>query len=1099
MKQLWQVASRDEEWQKAGMLLTAARENNWIHGLAGTAKAAFLADTFRRAPRSLVVLCANREALESLRADLAEWLEPEELAVFPTQDLIRFAADARSLELTAQRAGILSRLYRKKATLVLTSIEAVLAPVASPQEFAGRQRVIRVGEQIGIVHWAEELVQFGYERVLQVETPGQFTIRGGMADVFPVNHPWPVRLEWFGDEVETVREFDPTTQRTARRLTEIDIAAIDRAGSGGGQQTLLFSYLAAEDRIVMDEPGRLREQAGQYLLEQEAVRDQLVSWSEFSAAAAGLGVTAFSVLAAEWTEWPVHQRITLFMKPAPSFQRRLERLTDELRDWLKGDYAVLVLMTSRDKALHLHAQLAAEGIAAYVGDREAVLTDGAVCIGVGGSQGGFVLPGARLAFLTERDIWGIQKQRRLRSRGGTGDKIQYFRDIRVGDYVVHVQHGIGRYVGVETLAIDGLHRDYLHIRYAGQDKLYVPTDQVHLLQKYIGSEGEAPRLSRMGGTEWVKAKSRAKESVTDLARELIALYAERQALPGIAAEPDTTWQKEFEDAFPYEETPDQLTAIAEIKADMEQPHPMDRLLCGDVGFGKTEVALRAAFKAVMSGKQVAVLVPTTVLAQQHYQTFSLRFAGFGPTVDVVSRFRSAKEHRQTLAKVAGGQVDVLIGTHRLLQADVQFKDLGLLIVDEEQRFGVAQKERLKNWKKSIDVLTLTATPIPRTLHMSLVGSRDMSVIETPPEDRHPVQTYVLEYRDDLAAEAIRREMRRGGQVYFVYNRVQSMDKMRRELAALVPEARIMSAHGQMAEELLEQVMFEFYEGRYDVLLCTSIIENGLDVANANTIIVYDADRFGLSQLYQMRGRVGRSQQIAYGYFTYRRGKVLSEIAEKRLQAMREFAELGAGFKIAMRDLEIRGAGNLLGAEQHGNIVTVGFEMYCRLLEEAVEELRSGRPAEITPEPVLEIPVEAYLSGDYIADPMHKIEMYQRIAAIRTDDQAAALEEELRDRFGTVNEPAAALFAVARLKNRIRKLGVRAIVQKGPELHVQFIDQPPVGVEEFMALKQKFGGRVDLLQGPPITLRFRSGPLSGQGVFRYLQQVLEGLEGNRAIG
>jgi len=672
-------------------------------------------------------------------------------------------------------------------------------------------------------------------------------------------------------------------------------------------------------------------------------------------------------------------------------------------------------------------------------------------------------------------------------------KISHFREIHEGDYVVHVNHGIGRYIGVVTLETAGVKRDYLHIKYGGDDKLFVPTDQVQLLQKYIGSEGEAPRLSRMGGAEWNKVKARAQASVEDIAKDLLRLYAERRKAAGFAYPPDTPWQQEFEEAFPYEETSDQLTAVCEIKADMERPLPMDRLLCGDVGFGKTEVAIRAAFKAVMGGRQVAVLVPTTVLAQQHYQTFTERFRNFGPAVDVICRFRTAKEQKETLEQVRDGRVDILIGTHALLnQHRVEFRDLGLLIVDEEQRFGVKQKEKIKKLALGIDVLTLSATPIPRTLHMSLVGARDMSIIETPPAERFPIQSYVIEANDGIIAGAIRREIKRGGQIYFVYNRIETIERMWRHLAEIVPEARVQIAHGQMPEEQLERVMMDFYEGKYDVLLATSIVENGLDVANANTIIVYNADHFGLSQLYQMRGRVGRSSRMAFAYFVYQQDKVLTETAEKRLQAMKEFAELGAGFKIAMRDLEIRGAGNLLGAEQHGHIASVGFEMYCQLLDEAVQKLRDGRPIPETPEPVIDLAVEAYLDGGYIDDAMHKIEIYQRVAAVRSEEQLARLLDDLVDRFGEPTPPVRRLLDVARLKNGARALGVKSIVEKPGFIEITLLETHAVKPERLIVEKEHFGRNLQLLPAQRL-LRLKRLPRQGD-VLTLLLQFLRSLRG-----
>ena len=708
------------------------------------------------------------------------------------------------------------------------------------------------------------------------------------------------------------------------------------------------------------------------------------------------------------------------------------------------------------------------------------------------------MTGNRLVVVTEKDLFGRTK-RRLAPRAPKGERIAHFREIKPGDYVVHVNHGIGKYLGVATLEVGGVHKDYLHIKYGGDDKLYVPTDQVQLLQKYIGTEGEVPRLHRMGGTEWVKAKARAKKSVEDIAKKLIAIYAKRKQATGFAFSPDYSTQREFEDAFPYQETDDQLQAVAEIKHDMEQPKPMDRLLCGDVGFGKTEVAIRAAYKAALDGKQVAVLVPTTVLAMQHYQTFTARFHDFLPKVDVICRFRTAREQKATLEKVAAGKVDILIGTHAILnQHKVHFKDLGLLIVDEEQRFGVKQKDKIRSLAAGIDVLTLSATPIPRTLHMSLVGARDMSIIETPPAERFPVQTYVVENNDAVMANAIRREIKRGGQIYFIYNRVDTIDRMREHLQDIVPEARIQTAHGQMPEEVLERVMMDFYEGQADILLATSIVENGLDVANANTIIVYNADHFGLSQLYQMRGRVGRSHHMAFAYFVYQADKILTETAEKRLQAMKEFAELGAGFKIAMRDLEIRGAGNLLGSQQHGHIASVGFEMYCKLLEEAVEKLQKGQQpvVEERPEPTINLHTEAYIDGGYIDDAMHKIEIYQRIAALRTNDEVRELLDELVDRFGEPTKPVLRLLSIARIKNYARELWLKGVSEQPQAVDFLLAEGHKLPVAALVQLDKTFGRRMQPLKGGR-GYRFLSGTREKANITNYVTYILMLMAGDEA--
>ncbi|HMM22210.1 MAG TPA: transcription-repair coupling factor [Selenomonadales bacterium] len=1075
MEILFQAMRQDTTVARVLAAFGAQQGQSLAYGLAGPQKAACLGAAYHAFPRTTVIVTSTRETLEELRTDLAALLPQTAILELPPLDMVTFAAAAKSIELAAMRMDVLGRLARGEKLIVLASAEAASQKAMPKEDFLHSRFALTPGDLLAREEFLAGLVRFGYERVDQVESRGQFSVRGGILDVYPVNRPFPLRVEFFGDEIDSLREFEPTTQRSLTNLPQADILPLAEP-EHAGKPTCFLTYLPAGSAVIFDEPARLREQLGKLVKENPELKRQLYGWPELTAAAKAYSVLYVSLMLQKTPYTEPAEINSVTVKGIAPFHRQTEMFVDELKGWQARDRAIVVFMHNREKALALQQNLTGERLRAIYADGSAAAVPGAAVVTVGMLRAGFELPQGNLVVVTETDIYGRQKRKRL-PRVAKERQIAYFRDINIGDYVVHVNHGIGKYTGVETLEVAGVHKDYLLIRYAGEDKLYVPTDQVHLLQKYIGSEGEAPRLSRMGGSDWLKAKTRAKAAATDLAKELLALYAERRITQGYAFPPDTPWQKEFEEAFPFEETPDQLTAIAEIKADMERDLPMDRLLCGDVGFGKTEVALRAAFKAVMGGKQVAVLVPTTVLAQQHFQTFSTRFAGFGPATEMISRFRSPREQREITARVARGQVDVLIGTHRILNGDVEFKELGLLIVDEEQRFGVAQKERLKKWRTNVDVLTLTATPIPRTLHMSLVGVRDMSVIETPPEDRLPVQTYVVEYRDEIIADAIRRELKRNGQVYFVYNRVQTIDKISAHLSDLFPDARIGVAHGQMAEELLERVMVDFYEGHYDILVCTSIIENGLDVSNANTIIVYDSDRFGLSQLYQMRGRVGRSHRMAYAYFTYRREKVLSEVAEKRLQAIKEFAELGAGFKIAMRDLEIRGAGNLLGSQQHGHIVSVGFEMYCNLLDEAVQELRHGHAVEPPPEPVLEFNVDAYLDGDYIGDAMHKIEIYQRIAAIRTEENVREMLDELIDRFGEPTQPVLNLLAVARIKNFARSLGARSVIERPGMVEITFGENPNVEVQRLLALKEKYSSRVSIYPGPPEAIRLRTARLA----------------------
>ena len=1093
MDALFAAMRADPSVARIASCFVRKRAQSFIYGLAGTQKHAVLAAAFAAAPRTTVILAHNKETLEEWRENLASLLPEVPVVELPELDVLTFSAAARSVELIARRMDVLGRLIRGERVIVLAKAAAAVQKGISRQEFSRLSLHVKLGDVLERDALMQKLVQLGYEHVEEVETLGQFSARGGIVDIFPINSLVPVRVEFFDDEIDSLREFDLATKRSIRNTSSL--AVLPLAGTdASGKPEIFFSYLPEEAVIVFDEPMRIREQILTLVKENPDIKKQNFSWEDMMAAAQLRNVIYTALMLQKLHGAEPDEIVSVVVKAVAPFQRQMDMLASEVQGWLGAKDRVLVLLGDRTKADALREFFARHRLPSAVVASQAVLPEKLVSIMQGTLLNGFELPEARLVVVTEKDIFGRQKKKLLQKKE-QGEKISHFREIKVGDYVVHVNHGIGKYLGVETLDVGGVHKDYLHIKYGGDDKLFVPTDQVQLLQKYIGSEGEVPRLHRMGGSEWAKAKAKARASVQDIAKELIELYAKRKNAKGYAFSKDTTWQKEFEDAFPYEETKDQLTAVAEIKADMEKEQPMDRLLCGDVGFGKTEVAVRAAFKAVMGGKQVAVLVPTTVLAQQHYQTFTSRFMNFGPVVDVICRFRTPKEQQATMERTLRGQVDILIGTHAILnQKKVQFKDLGLLIVDEEQRFGVKQKEKIKSLANGIDVLTLSATPIPRTLHMSLVGARDMSIIETPPAERYPIQTYVVENNDGILKNAIQREIKRGGQVYFVYNRVETIDRMRQRLEELVPEARIQTAHGQMPEELLERVMVDFYEGSYDILLATSIVENGLDVANANTIIVYNADYFGLSQLYQMRGRVGRSNHMAFAYFVYQADKVLTETAEKRLQAIKEFAELGAGFKIAMRDLEIRGAGNILGSQQHGHIASVGFEMYCRLLEEAVHSLQTGKPIEEIPEPVIEMQVEAYLDGGYISDALHKIEIYQRIAAVRSNDELPDLLDELIDRFGELTEPVLRLLAVARIRNYARALGIRSILEKPALLEIAFLPQPAFAVENMLKLKEQLGTALKLLPAQQL-LRIRLSILQKRDITGFVTRILMVLAGD----
>ena len=1062
MNVLFSILRADRSVRALSEALDAAPQQILAHGFSGSMKHAATAAAYDGSPRPLAILTSGREALRAWREDLETLLPEADVYELPELDRMDFAAHgaAKGLERSAQRMNILARLLRHEPIIVLADIGAAAQRGLSTAEFSRAALSLRLGEHLPRESVLERLHTLGYEHAAEVEHVGQFSVRGGIVDIFPINALSPIRVEFFDAEIDSMREYDPLTKRSIKNISTTSVMPLRAADDEG--EACFLTYLGSEGVTIFDEPSRLIAALADAAQEDEVRAARLFSWEDLVAAGAAGHEIFAALMSRSFPACTPAARIGFQMVPMTAFQRQFALLESELRRYLADGVQVLILAGGVERANVMRDMLTGWKIPAVLIRREGEECREAVAVASGALRAGFELSAAHIAVFTEQDIFGRHKVK-LRRTASAGERIRHFREIAPGDYVVHAAHGIGKYLGVETIEVAGSHRDYLRIQYGGDDKLFVPTDQVGLLQKYIGAEGTAPRLHRMGTADWARARAKAQKSVEDIADHLLEIYAQRQLAHGHAFTPDDAMQREFEEAFPYEETGDQLRAVAEIKRDMESDKPMDRLLCGDVGFGKTEVAVRAAFKAAMDGFQVAVLVPTTVLAQQHYQTFAARFAEFAPKVDVVCRFRSVREQAATLRDVARGRVDILIGTHAILNRKrVRFQNLGLLIVDEEQRFGVTQKEKIKEFAAGVDVLTLSATPIPRTLHMSLAGARDMSIIETPPADRLPVQSYVVESSDAMIRGAIERELARGGQVYFIYNRVESIDRMREHLVRLVPEARIASAHGQMNEDILEQVMMDFYEGHYDILLATSIIENGIDVANANTIIIYDADRFGLSQLYQMRGRVGRSAKMAFAYFTYRRDKVLSETAEKRLQAMKEFAQLGSGFKIAMRDLEIRGAGSLLGVQQHGHIAGVGFEMYVKLLEEAVARKKGEVPAPPPVETVIDLPVEAYLDGGYIDDAMHKIEIYQKIAAVRTNEDLDALLDELIDRFGEPTKPVLALLDIARIKNYARSFGARGIAAKGEVLDLTLPAGEKLPLSALMRLDRAFGRRVGAL-------------------------------------
>ena len=1085
MERLFQWLEQDEALKEA----SSAYENGKIYGvygLGGSAKSAYAAHVLAKTDKNAVIVVPTTEQVNGWLTDLQYFSPQLRVYTYPLVQHTVFTTTTKSLELAAKQMEALTALRGSRQAVVVATAEEAAQFVTAPQKIDDAVLSFKVGEDYERETILSGLVSGGYERSDLVDRRGLFSVRGDIIDIYPLNEKEPIRLEFFGDTLENIRYFNEQTQKSSIKTDSVRILPFALAYDKDDEKTTLLDY-GNNGIIIWDEGNRIKEELKKSFSESIERKNEAAKWRSLAGEKRTAVQLVLSLLAQSVSELETDETVSITSKTVAGFRKEFTLLKDELGHWRERDYRIIFVISGEKRAASLKGWLRQNEF--YALPLTETGKDTGIFISSGEIRNGFEFPYAKTVVIAEKDIYGTQKKR-LRRHTENGQEINAFTDLHAGDYVVHDTHGIGKYVGIKTIETDGVHKDYLEIHYSGHDVLYVPTDQIQFLQRYIGNEGEAPRLSRMGGADWKKARAKAQKSIDNLAEKLVALYAKREITDGYAFPPDTPFQQEFEEAFPYEETQDQLKAVAAIKESMEKPVPMDCLVCGDVGFGKTEVAVRAAFKAVMGGKQVAVLVPTTVLAQQHYQTFSERFRSFGVVCDVLNRFRSIKERKEILQKVEAGQIDVLIGTHSILNKNVKFKDAGLLIVDEEQRFGVAQKEKWKTWATGIDVLTLSATPIPRTLHMSLVHLRQMCLIETPPTERLPVQTYVTEYDGAIVRDAVMREKRRGGQVFFVYNRVATMERMKVELEALVPEVTIGMAHGQMTGSVLEANMFDFYEGEYDVLLCSSLVENGLDIANANTIIVYDADRFGLSQLYQMRGRVGRSHRTAYAYFLYRRNKILNEVAEKRLQAVKEFTELGSGFKIAMRDLEIRGAGNLLGREQHGNIAGVGFVMYVQMLEEAVNRLRNeGYTKTVDVRTTLEVRVDAFIDDTYIEHGGQKIEMYQRLALVRTEEALEELKNELTDRFGKPTRAVQNLLKATHLRIRAQKDLVLSVSQKGIGLEFRWKDEASAPrTELFEPVLRKRCKKL-----PGLTATFRFDMTGIDDVLAYIEYILKAYE------
>ena len=1086
---------------------------------------------------------------------------------YPSKDVLFYSADVHGNEIVKQRQNVIKGLLDKQPLTVVVTLDGLLDKVVPLSEIESQVLRFQVGQQIVLEELKEKLIHLGYERASFVEGTGQFAIRGGIIDIFPLTEDCPYRIELWDDEVDSIRSFDVQSQRSIESVEELAFypaceMVLDKKRIEKGIERIEEEFRAVYEKLrgefkteeshrlkkmvekvkedltefnaamgldsflpyfyektvslldyfpkgetvfFLDEPNRIQESAyacqlefresmtqrleGGYILPKQA--EVLHDYKEILAKISNEKTVLLSMLAHNLELFDPKEFCELRVKSVAPYLNSFSELLKDIKKYKSEKYKILLFCASKTRALRLVDDLRNDEVeCAFTEDMEKNILPGELVVAAGRLKKGFEYPSLKFVVISESDIFSNKPGRKVRKRAAqSGEKISSFHDLSVGDYVVHENHGLGIYKGIEKIQVDGIQKDYISIEYEGGSKLFIQTSSLDLIQKYAGKEARKPKLNKLGGTEWKKTKDKVRTQVESIAKDLVELYAVRQERTGYQFVEDTVWQREFEEMFPYEETQDQLRAIEETKQDMMSTKIMDRLICGDVGFGKTEVAIRAAFKAVDSGKQVAYLVPTTILAQQHYETFFERMKEFPIRVGVLSRFRTPYQQKKTIEAIKTGQVDIVIGTHRLLSKDVQFKNLGLLIIDEEQRFGVTHKEKIKMLKKDVDVLTLSATPIPRTLHMSLIGIRDMSLLEEAPVDRQGIQTYVLEYNAQLIKEAIHRELARGGQVYYVYNRVNNIDEVALELSKLVPDARVAFAHGQMSERELEKIMFAFTHKELDVLVATTIIETGLDIPNVNTMIIHDANKLGLSQLYQLRGRVGRSNRQAYAFLMYKRDTMLKETAEKRLQAIREFTDLGSGVKIAMRDLEIRGAGNLLGEDQSGHMAAVGYDLYCKMLNEAVLNLK-GEEVEENFETVIDLPIDAFIPATYVKNEATKLELYKRIAEISNSEEQEDMLDELTDRFSDPPAPVVDLLKVALLKAKAHKIGILEVALKSQDLEFKMKWDAKIDAGKIPAFIESYPRTMRLKQGKEPTFSYFAGRVAKKELLDTIDNILE---------
>ena len=1107
-----------------------------ITGAAESRVAPIIAHLIKEQKGQSLVVVPNATKARRLALDLS-FFDARKIYVLPQEDDSFVQYEARSNDELLERLSVLKAAASGEECIIIAPAIGAIKKLPPAVIFKSAPLELKLGADVDTDALRQRLFEMGYERVSMIEGRGEYSLRGGILDIFTADSESPFRIELFDTEIDSIRTFDIETQRSDEALSFVTICPcaqlkrdpeIFKNASEKIEKTYLkhirkiekregnsetvynlkkrrdqlleytnnmmnIQYLEKflgyfydyteyiwdymnEPNIFIDDPARILETLEVHEREMADDIDAIVSEGR------GIGEDFGTISGQEdyfrlysmdgyiFTPFVSTIKNAPFLKelhnvncrPAPSFNGKMDLLRDELNNYLKQGYKVTIVCSSEEKTKNINEFLDMEGFLGKIQVKEGTLT------------AGMDFPDQKICYIWEGDIFGQSYKRKRRKKKTRGQQIKSFADVQKGDYVVHETHGIGKFVGIEQLTVQGVQRDYLKVKYAGEDSLFIPVDQLGILQKYVGGEGIAPKLNKLTGSEWKKTKAKAKAAVDDMAEDLIRIASARMNSKGYAFSEDTVWQKEFEDSFPFEETDDQLRSVEEIKADMEKPIPMDRLLCGDVGFGKTEVAARALFKCVSDGKQAAVLVPTTLLANQHYYTLKDRFERFPFKVEMLSRFRTPKQQKQILADLKAGRLDLIIGTHRLLSEDVKYKDLGLLVVDEEQRFGVKHKERIKQIRENVDVLTLSATPIPRTLHMSLSGMKDMSTLEEAPVDRIPVRTYVMEQENHVIREAIEKELSRGGQVYVLYNRVDNINVVAKNIERLVPDATVDVGHGKMKEKELENIIMDFAEGEINVLVSTTIIESGIDIPNVNTMIVLDADRFGLAQLYQLRGRVGRSGRIAYAYLMYQRNKSLNEVAEKRLRAIRDFTEFGSGFKIAMKDLELRGAGNILGTAQSGHMVNVGYELYCKMLEESVARLNGQETLPEVEETAFSIPLPAIVSKKYIEDDVLRLQMYKKIAMIESNQDEGDVIDELLDRFGDIPDETMNLVRISKIRSMSKKVGIKEISQQGFKIIFKLWENVKFPQAMMAALVGNYGQRIMINGGENPFIRLTIG-------------------------